>query len=175
MKLLLSFLLFINMLNADPGLVILKSDDPVCSSLNKQALWLEKYLSIPNKSYTSQTELPSKIKNKTIFLTSLFFDFDSYMISRYADSIFCCQSMFETTSIPESWVAKLNSYFDFVTVPDEYLVDVYKNAGVQIPIYLLPMGSFIEDWIGLKLPEKEKGPLSFWLLEFYLKEKTTLF
>ena len=176
MKILLSLLLFMK-LNADPGLLILKTKDPICS-LNKQARWLEKYLTIPYKSYTGQTELPSKIKHKTIFLNFLFliFGYVPHMISRDADTIFCCQSMFETTSVPESWVDQLNRYLDFVTVPDEYLVNVYKNAGVQIPIYLLPMGSFLEDWLRFSSPIKERGRLSFWLREIYIKRgKTTIF
>ncbi|NNM43780.1 MAG: hypothetical protein HKM07_05505, partial [Chlamydiae bacterium] len=48
-------------------------------------------------------------------------------------------SMVESTKIPQAWVSILNTYFDAVAVPDEFLVDVYKNSGVSIPIYIVPL------------------------------------
>ena len=39
-------------------------------------------------------------------------------------------SMYEASKIPQEWVIKINSYFDYVLVPDEYLIDVYQNSGV---------------------------------------------
>lgn len=48
-------------------------------------------------------------------------------------------SMLETTRIPNKWVKVLNEQFDAVIVPDPYLLDVYTNCGVKIPIFVLPM------------------------------------
>src|SRR5882724_11465347 len=48
-------------------------------------------------------------------------------------------SMFESDAIPQLWVDILNNYYDMVVVPDNYLIDVYKNSGVKIPIFMIPL------------------------------------
>lgn len=48
-------------------------------------------------------------------------------------------SMLESTQIPNLWVNILNEEFDAVVVPDKFLVSVYENSGVKIPIFVLPM------------------------------------
>jgi glycosyltransferase involved in cell wall biosynthesis len=70
-------------------------------------------------------------------------------------------SMFEATEIPYEWVDRLNKYFDVVLVPDAYHVDVYKNSGVTLPIYVLPTGLYLEEY--LKYPEKKEtqNPFTF--------------
>lgn len=55
-------------------------------------------------------------------------------------------SMLESTRIPSEWVQILNSFFDAVVVPDSFLVDVYKNSGVIIPIFELPIGMYLDDF-----------------------------
>jgi glycosyltransferase involved in cell wall biosynthesis len=54
-------------------------------------------------------------------------------------------SMVETTAVPVEWVDILNTHFDAVIVPDQWLVSVYKNAGVQIPIFVIPPCINIEE------------------------------
>ncbi len=56
-------------------------------------------------------------------------------------------SMIESTSIPTQWVEIFNHKFDLVVVPDFFYVDVYRNAGVNIPIFVLPHGIYIEDFL----------------------------
>lgn len=51
-----------------------------------------------------------------------------------------CYSMLESTRIPEQWVAIMNEYFDVACVPDPYLEKVYKDSGVTIPVFTLPLG-----------------------------------
>lgn len=48
-------------------------------------------------------------------------------------------SMIESTAIPPQWVEILNNEFDAVIVPDKFLVGVYQNSGVHIPIFVLPV------------------------------------
>jgi glycosyltransferase involved in cell wall biosynthesis len=48
-------------------------------------------------------------------------------------------SMFETTRIPKMWVKILNKEFDVVVVPDPFLIKVYQDSGVRIPIFVLPI------------------------------------
>lgn len=54
-------------------------------------------------------------------------------------SLMIALSMFESDQLPTEWVVRLNSFFDAVIVPDEYLVSVYKNSGVGIPIFVCPI------------------------------------
>ena len=61
-------------------------------------------------------------------------------------------TMLEANEIPSQWVAIFNSHFDAIVVPDEFLVNVYKGAGVRKPIFVLPCGLYLDDF--LKLPKK---------------------
>ncbi len=57
-------------------------------------------------------------------------------------------SMFESDAVPKLWVKILNKYYDILLVPDKWLVNVYKSSGVNIPIFVLPLGIIIkEDWL----------------------------
>lgn len=48
-------------------------------------------------------------------------------------------TMFESTQIPPAWVPILNK-LDAVIVPSQFCLDVFKQCGVQIPIYVVPLG-----------------------------------
>jgi glycosyltransferase involved in cell wall biosynthesis len=54
-------------------------------------------------------------------------------------SIKYAYSMVESTAIPKKWVDILNKKFDAVLVPDNFLVNIYKDSGVEIPIFILPL------------------------------------
>jgi glycosyltransferase involved in cell wall biosynthesis len=56
-------------------------------------------------------------------------------------------SMFESTRIPPRWVKIFNAGFDAVVVPDSCLVKVYKDSGVKIPIFVLPLGMYLDDFL----------------------------
>lgn len=64
-------------------------------------------------------------------------------------------TMFETSSIPKEWVNIINDYFDSIVVPDCFLIKVYKNCGIKVPIFVLPIGIYIEEL--LKKPAKTKA------------------
>ena len=70
-------------------------------------------------------------------------------------------SMFESTAIPPHWVSILNKYFDAVVVPDIFLVEVYKNSGVQIPIFVLPMIIDIETFLNTSPRQAPHKPFVF--------------
>lgn len=70
-------------------------------------------------------------------------------------------SMIESTKIPTQWVTILNSQFDAVVVPDPYLVDVYSSCGVTIPIFILPLGIMLDDFIARTPCEKPHSPFTF--------------
>lgn len=147
----------------EPGVLILKSDSPICS-LNQQAVWLEKNLpagikkqSISDTRYSLQKR---DFKENVVFLTSRLYRQTLPHKGPYP-RIFCIQSMVEGSRVCQPWVDDLNTYFDFVTVPCEFLVDVYKDSGVNIPIFPLSMGTRLEEWSDIKYVSPPRKPFVF--------------
>ncbi|MFS8563832.1 MAG: glycosyltransferase [Rhabdochlamydiaceae bacterium] len=70
-------------------------------------------------------------------------------------------SVFESSQIPPEWTLVLNYYFDAVAVPDQYLVDVYKNSGVTIPIFVLPYPVNLDTLYQIPLKNKKNSPFIF--------------
>ena len=68
-------------------------------------------------------------------------------------------SMLESTQIPPQWVDILNKNFDAVVVLDSFLVSVYQNSGVVIPIFVLPLGVYIDDF--LQKPQRTSSHTPF--------------
>jgi glycosyltransferase involved in cell wall biosynthesis len=77
------------------------------------------------------------------------------------DKIRIAYSMIESTAIPEGWVYQINHAFDAVVVPDPFLVDVYRNSGVNIPIFVIPLGLDLESFLSESLKEKSHEPFVF--------------
>ncbi len=82
--------------------------------------------------------------------------------------------MFESSLIPPEWVQSLNTCFDLVAVPDKFLIETYKNSGVTIPIFELPLGLNLEKLLNLPLKEKRKSPLVFANLSSVIPRKNQL-
>jgi glycosyltransferase involved in cell wall biosynthesis len=70
-------------------------------------------------------------------------------------------SVFESSEIPQLWTNILNSYYDAVVVPDQYLISVYKSSGVKIPIFVLPLIVQLENLLARPLKTKANGPFTF--------------
>jgi len=70
-------------------------------------------------------------------------------------------TMFESSEIPKEWVYILNEYFDAAIVPDQFLVKVYQDSGVQIPIFLLPLGLNLQPFLSEKIKDKPNYPIVF--------------
>ncbi len=70
-------------------------------------------------------------------------------------------SMFESNSIPKPWVEILNTNFDAVVVPDLYLVDSYRNAGVVIPIFELPICLNLSNFLAKERTVRPRNPFVF--------------
>lgn len=77
------------------------------------------------------------------------------------DHVCLAYSMFESTKIPKTWVSALNNYFDAVIVPDPFHIDVYKQNGVTIPIFVLPLGLNLSDFLQQPLKRKCGIPFTF--------------
>lgn len=62
-------------------------------------------------------------------------------------------SMLECTKIPSKWVEIINQHFDVVVVPDQFLIEVYQNSGVAKPIFVIPLGMDLDDYLNEPKPE----------------------
>ncbi len=99
---------------------------------------------------------------------------DSIKGIKNPENIRIAYSMFESSLIPPEWVVALNHYFDVVAVPDQFLVDSYKNSGVTIPIFVLPLGLNLEQWLNAPLKKEKKSPMIFANLSAALPRKNQL-
>lgn len=79
--------------------------------------------------------------------------------------------MFESSEIPKLWVFNLNHYFDAVVVPDSYNVDAYKDSGVTIPIFVLPLGLNLKPFLNETIKTKAHTPFVFANFSTYILRK----
>lgn len=70
-------------------------------------------------------------------------------------------SMHESTEIPEQWVMILNHNFDAVLVPDEWCVSIYKKSGVTIPIFVIPLITYLDDFLTITHQKHANAPFIF--------------
>lgn len=59
-------------------------------------------------------------------------------------------SVWETSKIHDQWVKWLNQSVSAVMTASDFLVDVYKNSGVEIPVLNVPHGIDMEEYRGIK-------------------------
>lgn len=83
-------------------------------------------------------------------------------------------SMLESTRIPHEWVMQLNLYYDAVTVPDVFLVDVYKKSGVKIPVFELPLAIDIEPFLGKPIKTRRNPVMLFGNLSAAIDRKNQI-
>lgn len=70
-------------------------------------------------------------------------------------------TMWESNQIPEKWVEILNQYFDACVVPDAFVSDTYRNSGVLIPIFVLPLCLSLDEFLSHPKPSRPKSPFVF--------------
>lgn len=70
-------------------------------------------------------------------------------------------SMTESSRIPSLTASFLNTHFDAIAVPDEYLVEVYALSGVTLPIFVLPLGLDLDLFLEQPLKKKAHKPFCF--------------
>lgn len=80
-------------------------------------------------------------------------------------------SMCEATLIPQDWVDAFNHHFDAVVVPDPFLVKVYQDSGVKIPIFVLPLGMYLKDFSKNKHSKLAHRPFVFGTACSYVDRK----
>ncbi|MBM3192346.1 MAG: glycosyltransferase [Chlamydiae bacterium] len=90
---------------------------------------------------------------KVVLYEDIFYAFSHNFFEKHfdlqrKDEVRLAYCMVESSLAPERWVHNLNRYFDAVVVPDPFLVNVFKNSGVTLPIFVVPLGlnlkSFLE-------------------------------
>lgn len=87
---------------------------------------------------------------------------DEYNIANSVKShIRIAFSMLESTKIPAKWVDNFNNNFDAVIVPDEWLKEVYLACGVKVPLFILPHGICLEDFLNEPIKETHSLPFRF--------------
>lgn len=77
------------------------------------------------------------------------------------DQIRIAYTMLESSRIPPLWAEMLNCYFDLVAVPDEFLIEVYEQSGVKIPIFVLPLGFDMDHFLHHPLKTSQNSPFCF--------------
>jgi hypothetical protein len=70
-------------------------------------------------------------------------------------------TMFESSKIPMRWVHNLNLYFDALVVPDPFLIETYQSSGVTIPIFVVPLGLNLQDFLNSPLKTQSHTPFVF--------------
>lgn len=80
-------------------------------------------------------------------------------------------SMLESDRIPDDWVERINEHFDAVVVPDNFLIDVYKNSGVQVPVFVIPVPMDLDNLLVRPLKSKAKKPFTFGVSATYIDRK----
>lgn len=80
-------------------------------------------------------------------------------------------SVFESTRIPSTWVDILNHKFDAVVVADKFFIDVYKKSGVKIPIFHIPLGIYIDEFLQKPLKKVANQPFVFGCCARFFKRK----
>ena len=83
-------------------------------------------------------------------------------------------TMFESDAIPNLWVKILNTYYDLAVVPDPWLVKVYKKCGVNIPIFVIPLGILIEDLLQHPLKSAKNDVFTFGMSAGFWQRKNHL-
>lgn len=80
-------------------------------------------------------------------------------------------SMLESSAIPKKWVNIFNNNFDGIIVPDKFLITVYRNSGVKIPIFVLPCILLLEDFLNVPLKKTQNKCFRFGVSAAYGIEK----
>ena len=80
-------------------------------------------------------------------------------------------TMFESTAIPKEWATILNKHFDAAVVPDPYLVNVYQSSGVTIPIFVIPIGIYLEPFLQQPLKKSAHKPFVFGCSAAFVRRK----
>jgi glycosyltransferase involved in cell wall biosynthesis len=103
------------------------------------------------------------IKGITLYTDALWSAWHEYKLIPNDSTVKIAYCVTEKTLIPSEFVVKINDNFDAVVVADEWLVDVYKNSGVKIPIFTLPLVLDLESLFAKSIKKNCQKPFVFGL------------
>lgn len=117
---------------------------------------------------TNHDKTPGKV---CVFLDLLWYKYSTPSVYAPKSNIRIAYSMLEASAIPVQWSHILNNLFDAVVVPDKFLIDVYKNSGVKIPIFVLPCMLYLKDFLSRPLKTKANKPFTFGVSAEFIPRK----
>ncbi|MBM3192347.1 MAG: glycosyltransferase, partial [Chlamydiae bacterium] len=80
---------------------------------------------------------------------------------RHNDQIWLAYSMFETSKAPPTFAHLIEEHFDAVLLPDPFLVKAYQAAGIQKPLFVLPLGLDLAPFLQAPLKTRKNTPFVF--------------
>lgn len=111
-------------------------------------------IDLTNKKITQEPlRTEKKITGITIYTDTFIDGWQKYLSICNESTIKIAYCVTERTLIPHEWAGQINKNFDAIVVADGWLVDVYKNSGVSVPIFTLPLALDLESL--LKKPIKQ--------------------
>lgn len=90
------------------------------------------------------------------------------------EQIYINYSMFEADMLPEDAVYNFNKYWDMIVVPDQNLVDIYRQSGINIPIFVLPLGVNVEEQLEAPLKTTKNEIFKFANFSIFEERKNLL-
>ena len=141
---------------------------------------------LPDKGVCDFTDISPEVKsvfdtrdrrpgNVALLTSPLWYIFaDTYKAVPAESLIKIAYSMIEGTAIPQTWVTILNKHFDAVVVPDQYYVAVYRTSGVEIPIFVLPHGLYLDDFLEEPIKSLKSDIFTFGQTSLYYPRKNQL-
>lgn len=100
--------------------------------------------------------------------------FKKILTSVHSKSIRLAYSVWESSRLPDEWVEVLNKHFDACLVPSIFLVKVYADSGVSIPVFVLPLGLNLEKFLNEPLKKETHDPFIFGNLSACSERKNQL-
>lgn len=119
-------------------------------------------ISIP---YTGKIQ--SSLRNKNLTGISIYADsivehfWKQYIKLPNKSIIKLAYCVTERTMVTPKWINRLNQHFDAIIVPDQWLVEVFKNSGLNIPIFTLPIALNLNSLLNQPIRKKEQTPFIF--------------
>ena len=116
---------------------------------------------IPVDNIIDPVFIPPKVlkiiynKNKKYGAVSLMYQYSEKNLKECNSKIKILYTMFDSSAIPPGLGLWYNDHFDAIVVPDEWLVDTYRNAGVTIPIFVLPCPISLKEFLHKPLHKRD--------------------
>jgi len=104
-----------------------------------------------------------KLTGITVFTDGLTISWQEYLDLPNHSSVKIMFTVTERTEVPEIFVTKMNQNFDALVVPDPWMIDVLKNSGVTLPIFVLPLvlDHNLQSLLTLPLKQTSNKPFTF--------------